>query len=53
MCIYCCYGNWSITRVTGMGGGVLIKLERPLYLEKSLPYGTVEKKFTIWHILYY
>ena len=37
----------------GWGGGVLIKLERPLYLEKSLPYGIVEKKLTIWHILYY
>ena len=22
MCIYCCYGNWSITRVTGVRGVV-------------------------------
>ena len=30
MGFYCCYGNWSITRVTGIGGGgcVLIEIDR-------------------------
>ena len=44
MCIYCCYGNWSITRVTGVRGG------GGLCPDRNGKTVTSRKKFTIWHI---